>query len=183
MGTPWPDLPSGTALMVVKLDPNGAEVATYLGVVIDAGAPAPWVVVQAEWVNREYNLDGLLFITGDTLHEFFSPDDCFNVFSIFSSEGQLRGWYANVTHPTRLDTSTDPITLFWHDLYIDVIALPNGPVVVRDEDELDASGLRERDPDLYHHIFSVRDEVVDRARTRTFPFHESDIEATTPNQG
>src|SRR4051812_15170791 len=129
----WPDLPPGTALIVVKLDPDGIEVARYPGVVIDVGVPSPWVAVQAQWVSREYNLDGLLFVLGDTLHEFFSSEDRFNVFSVFTPKGQLRGWYANVTYPSRIDPSTEPQTLYWHDLYIDVIALPDGRVVVRDE--------------------------------------------------
>ena len=175
MGEVWPDLPPGTALTVVKLDPDGTEVARYLGLVFDAGAPAPWVAVQAHWVSREYNLDGLLFIFGDTLHEFFSPEDRFNVFAVFSPEGQLRGWYANVTHPTRLDRSTDPFTLIWHDLYIDIIALPDGRIVVRDEDELEASGICERRPDLYLEIVSMRDELIERARAREYPFHETDL--------
>jgi protein associated with RNAse G/E len=182
MGEAWPDLPPGTALTVVKLDPEGIEVARYPGVVIEAGAPAPWAAVQAQWVSREYDLDGLLFAVGDTLHEFFSPGDRFNVFAVFSPEGRLRGWYANVTYPSRLDPLSEPKTLYWHDLYIDIIALPDGRVVVRDEDELNDSGLREREPELYREIVSVREELIERVRAREFPFHESDFIVSTPRQ-
>src|SRR4051794_30960678 len=122
----WPRIAAGTPLIIVKLDPNGREVTRYPGVVIHAGESEPWVAAQAVWVSREYDLNGLKFIAGDTLHEFFSPTDWFNLFSVFSPEGQLRGWYANVTYPTRLDAASDPFTLFWHDLYIDVIGLPDG---------------------------------------------------------
>jgi predicted RNA-binding protein associated with RNAse of E/G family len=172
----WPKLPPGTELILAKVDPDGAEVTRYPGVVIDVAAPAPWVAVRATWANREYNLDGLKFVTGDRLHEFFSPKHCFNVFSVFSPEGELRGWYANVTHPSRLDTANRPMTLSWHDLYIDVIALPDGRISVRDENELAASSLAEREPALHRQITRTRDELLSRAKTRAFPFHETEID-------
>jgi hypothetical protein len=181
MGEVWPELPPGTALTVIKLDPDGQEVARYPGVVIEAEALSPWVAVQATWVSREHDLDGLLFIAGDMLHEFFSPNHRFNVFAVFAPDGQLRGWYANVTYPSRLDATTHPMTLIWHDLYIDVVALPGGRVVVRDEDELEESGLRETDRELYDAIRATRDEILALARQRAFPFHEADIVTATPH--
>jgi hypothetical protein len=168
----WPDLPIGTELRIVKLAPEGDEVTTYPGWVIEAGAPAPWIAIRADWVRRVVELDGLHFIPGDRLHEFFSPVDRFNLFSVWSPEGELRGWYANVTHPTRLDTTTNPITLYWHDLYLDVIGLPDGRMAVRDEDELTESGLENGDPYLHALIGQTRDELVRRFRCREFPFHE-----------
>jgi hypothetical protein len=171
----WPTLPAGTELRIVKLAPEGHEVTSYPGHVIDIEAPAPWIAARAEWVIRQIELDGLRFVPGDRLHELFSPDDYFNIFSIWSPEGELRGWYANVTHPTTIDTSTQPATLYWHDLYIDVIALPDGSVVVRDEDELAASGLAERDPALHAAILQARDELLRRFDERSFPFHEGRI--------
>ncbi len=169
----WPQLAAGTPLTIVKLDPAGCEVTRYPGVVIDAGEPHPWVPVQARWVSRDYDLNGLLFIAGDTLHEFFSPADWFNVFSVFTPEGQLRGWYANVTFPARLDIESEPATLFWHDLYIDVVGLPVGRLVVRDEDELDQAGLETTDPELHAKIVAMRDEIMRRCMARDFPFHET----------
>lgn len=168
----WPAIPLGTTLRIVKLAPDGSEVTSYPGVTIDAGAPRPWLALRATWVSREHNLDGLRFVPGDTLHEFFSPHHPFNLFSVFAPDGALRGWYANVTYPSRLNTSTDPFSLFWHDLYVDVVALPAGTVVVRDEDELAAAGLLDSDPALHAEILAARDEVLRRYSAREFPFHE-----------
>ena len=170
---PWPLLPLGTTLRIVKLSPEGEAVATYPGVVIEAGAPSPWVALRATWVSRQHNLDGLLFVPADTLHEFFSPAHRFNVFSVFAPDGTLRGWYANVTYPSRLDTTTDPLTLFWHDLYVDVVALPDGAVVVRDEDELEEAGLLTSNPGLHAEILAARNELLRRFEGREFPFHET----------
>jgi hypothetical protein len=170
--TAWPPLPPGTALTIVKLAPDGSEVTRYAGEVIEAGAMSPWIAVRATWVSREYNLNGLRFVQGDTLHEFFSPVHPFNVFSIFSATGTLRGWYANVTYPARLDLTTTPPTLTWHDLYVDVVALPDGTVAVRDEDELAGARLAESDPLLHQMIVEARDEILRRIHAHVFPFHE-----------
>jgi len=168
----WSDLVPGAQLTIVKLMPEGQEAARYPGEVIEAGAAAPWIAVRAIWTFREYNLDGLRFCKGDTLHEFFSPEHPFNVFSVYAPDGTLRGWYANVTYPARLDPTTAPPTLYWHDLYIDVVALPDGSVAVRDEDELEDARLAERDPDVYRMITGARDELLRLVAARAVPFHE-----------
>lgn len=172
--TSWPPLPPGTALTVVKRAPDGAEVTRYRGAVIEAGAPPPWLAVAATWTSRHAHLDGLDFIPGDTLHEFFSPTDPFNLFAVFSPEHRPRGWYANVTHPATLDPGTDPPTLTWYDLYVDLVALPDGTATVRDEDELLESGLATADPALHALILATRDELLRRFETRAFPFHEGE---------
>ena len=168
----WPSIGPGVALTVVKLAPDGGEAARYPGVVMAAGAPAPWLAVSARWLNPRVDLDGLAFITGDTLREYFSPAHRFNAFAVFAPDGHLRGWYANVTHPTRLDFATDPPTLTWHDLYLDVVALPDGTVTVRDEDELEAAAVAAHEPALHATILAARDEILRRVARRAFPFHE-----------
>jgi hypothetical protein len=170
--TAWPSLPPGTALTIVKLAPDGSEVTRYPGEVFEAGAPPPWVAVQASWVSREYDLNGLRFVKGDTLHEFFSPQHPFNVFSVFSASGSLRGWYANVTYPTQLDLATTPPTLTWHDLYVDIVALPDGTVAIRDEDELAAACLAATNPAVFQMIVEAKEEILRRISERAFPFHE-----------
>ncbi len=174
----WPDLPPGTALTVVKLAPDRSEVTRYPGSVVEAAAPPPWVAVRAIWVNRRVVLDGLAFETGDTLYEYFSPDHPFNAFAVIDPGGALRGWYANVTHPATLDPTTDPPTLTWHDLYLDLVALPDGTAVVRDEDELAEAAVAQLDPELHETIVAARDELLRRFAARTFPFNEGDVDRT-----
>ena len=168
----WPPLPPGTPLTLVKLAPDGSEVTRYPGTVVEVGTPAPWLAVRARWVNAPVDLDGLTFHTGDELREFFSPRDPFNVFAVYSPRGDLRGWYANVTHPTTLDPTTNPPTLTWHDLYLDVVALPDGAVTVRDEDELVEADLAARDPALHEAVVGVLHEVLQRLDIGEFPFEE-----------
>jgi hypothetical protein len=53
-----------------------------------------------------------------------------------------------------------------------LIALPNGVYVVRDEDELEESGLATSDPALHKLILDTRDELIRLFEHRAFPFHE-----------
>jgi hypothetical protein len=69
----WPTLEPGRPVAILKRHPDGREATRYPGVVMASGAPAPWVAVEAAWVRDVVEMDGLRFVPGDTLHEFFSP--------------------------------------------------------------------------------------------------------------
>lgn len=168
----WPILPPGTAVVVVKLAPDGGEVTRYPAVVREGGSPRPWLAVEARWTGARVELDGLVFAPGDTLWEYFSPIDPFNVFALFAPDGRLKGWYANATHPTTLVVDAEPPRVVWHDLYLDVVGLADGSAAVRDEDELAEAGVADRDPVLFAAILAARDELLDRLERRRFPFHD-----------
>ena len=89
---------------------------------------------------------------------------------VYAPDGTRRGWYANVTFPSAMDPTTSRPTLFWHDLYLDVIALPDGTILIRDEDELDDAGLAQSDPDLHRAIIAAKDELVRRFGAGEMPF-------------
>ena len=171
---PAPDLPRlepGTRLEIVKLDPAGAQIVTYPGVVLPNPDQPDWVVTEARWINRTVDLDGLVFHTGDRLVESFSAVQPYNCFAVHDPETDaLRGWYANITYPVRVDLTTDPVRLIWHDLYLDVIGNPDGVMSLRDEDELDESGLAASDPALHRAIVEAAAYVMTHMRQRGFPF-------------
>lgn len=171
----WLSFPPGTQLTIVKLAPDGSETTRYEGHIVAESVPAPWLALGATWVRDPVHLDGLDFVPGDTLLEYFSPAHWFNVFAVYAPDGVHRGWYGNVTYPATLDPRTDPPTLTWHDLFIDIILLPTGELTVRDEDELetDASGVIRADPKLHGTILETRAELIRRAQARLFPFHEA----------
>lgn len=169
-GAPASPLPPGTTVAVTKLNPLGEAVTTYAATVVDVGAPAPWLALEARWTFRVVETHGLAFHPGDRLVEYFSPDHPYDAFAVFAPDGALRGWYANVTHPTMFDPRRDPPSVVWHDLYLDVVMLPGGEPVLLDEDELDASGLRARDPRLDGRIRAAADQLLGLARAGRFPF-------------
>lgn len=168
----WPAFEPGRPISILKRHPDGREATSYPGIVMASDAPGPWVAIRAEWVRDIVELDGLRFVPGDTLHELFSPAHPFNAFAVISPEGTIRGWYANVTHPATLDTTTDPWTLTWHDLYLDLIGLPDGGYTIRDEDELAQADLLSSDPVLHDAILAAGTELVARFERRAVPFHE-----------
>ena len=163
----------GDVLSVVKLAPDGTEVARYPGTVVTRPGAGGWVEVQAVWTYGRIDVDGLIFEPGDELHEWFSPSADFNAFALHAPTEAFKGWYANVTYPARLDIETVPPTLAWHDLYVDVIVLPDGTTTVCDEDELAASGIASRDPRLHRRILRARDEILRRHDHRLTPFGTS----------
>jgi hypothetical protein len=165
------ELVPGSLVTVIKLHPDGSEVTRYDAVVADEPCPDGWFAVNATWVNRTVSPHGLVFESGDTLVEYFSPDEWFNVFRVQSPQGETRGWYANVTYPTRIDRAGDAVTITWHDLYLDVIKLADGTVILCDEDELDESGVATHDPELHARIVHMGRVLVGMAERCEFPFH------------
>ena len=165
---------AGERVTVIKLEPGEREVARYPAVVASEHCPEPWFALEAVWETQRVEQGGLVFAPGDRLIEYFSPDHWFNVFRVIAGDGSLRGHYGNVTRPTRIALSDDVRTVTWHDLYLDVIRLPNGQVELCDEAELRESGLAESDPDLYRQIREVAKELMDLALSGEFPFQTPD---------
>ncbi|MBA2598430.1 MAG: DUF402 domain-containing protein [Chloroflexia bacterium] len=169
----WQDLAPGVHVTVIKLAPDGAEAARYPGEVIARGVPGSWVVIQATWTHGAISLDGLVFAPGDDLREWFSPVHRFNAFAVRAADGALKGWYANVTHLPTLQGTPDGPHLVWHDLYLDLVGLPDKTFTIRDEDELAASGLEQREPHLYALVREAHDEVIRRFSTGAVPFTDA----------
>jgi hypothetical protein len=165
----WSSLLPGAELAIVKLAPDGSEAARYQGEVVGHYRDS-WVLVLATWTNRTIDLEGLSFCPGDKLLEWFSPRHPFNAFAVYSPADQLKGWYANVTHPARLDGTQDPPVLIWHDLFLDLVGLPDGSFTVRDVDELLTSGLSDAEPELYARICEAQSELIRRFKHRLPPF-------------
>jgi hypothetical protein len=140
---------------------------------VDRAVEGDWVALQALWTYERVEIDGLTFDPGDDLIEWFSPVLPFNAFAVLSPEGVLRGWYANVTYPAFLEPAAadSPIpTLVWHDLYLDLVGLPDATFVVRDEDELAESGLAASDPLLHREIGQAAVELARRFESGDLPF-------------
>lgn len=171
--THWNELTPGRTVMVAKLAPNGHETTRYSGTVVRQEEPEQWVEIEARWTNRPVAVGGLRFEPGAILREAFSPHLPFNAFTVFDPSGNLRGWYANVTYPAKLDADQEPPLLVWHDLYLDVVAFPDGSFMLLDEDELADSGLAVRDPSLHSCIVDATGDILLRFQEGRPPFRRN----------
>jgi hypothetical protein len=158
---------AGTPIEIVKLRPDGSEAIRYPGEVIPA--PHSWIAARAPWGQRRVDLGYLVFEPNDIFLEFFSTVEPLNVFAIFSTDGLLKGWYCNVTRPSWVCDNE----VYWHDLYVDVVAYPDGADVrVLDEDELADSGVEVTDPALYRLIAKGRARLLEMIAANEYPFTE-----------
>ena len=119
-------------VIVRKLDHTGREVFAYPARVV-ARAPQA-IVLSARWDRPPMKLEYVCLETGDRWLETFYADRWYNVFVVRAADGSLKGWYANVTHPARLDAEH----LEWDDLLLDVWMNARGETLVLDEEEFDA---------------------------------------------
>jgi hypothetical protein len=164
----WANLAPGTEIEIVKLAPGGQEVTRYPGIIRAAPHNSEeWIVAEAWWTRASLNVGELLFATGDRLLEYFSPSHPYDAFAVFSPADELRGWYANVTWPSWMDLDGHQPVLYWHDLYVDLIALPDGAHTVLDEDELAAAPIA---ADIRAMVQTERDELIRRFKNRELPF-------------
>lgn len=172
--TRWPELVPGTEVTIVKRSAKhgGEERARYPATVVASDLPAPWVVFETQWTMGRHDQGLLVFENGDVLREIFSPIHPYDVFAVYRSDGELKGWYGNVTWPAFFAPDAEELTLVWYDLYVDIVATPDGRVVVEDEDELADSGLATSDPELHGRILAARDELLVRFRAGRPPFED-----------
>jgi hypothetical protein len=146
--------PAEHPLTIVKLDPVGRVVARYPGTIHPAALG--WIAIVADWQLGTVEVGPLRFEPGDRLIEYFSFVEPINAFALFAP-----------ACPAYLVERT----LFWRDLYIDIIGAPDGQITVLDEEELEESQLSQRDPEGYACILAARDRLLTALRTRAYPFH------------
>lgn len=157
---------TGTTLTIVKEQLDGSVAARYPAEVV--GAHAGWLVARASWGRPRADLGYLVFEPEDVFIEYFALSLPVNAFAIYDAAGQFKGWYCNVAE-NRLHGDT----LTWRDQILDLIVYPNGDQRALDEDELDDSGLAERDPARYRDIRRGLDWLRSAAARGVYPFSEA----------
>lgn len=152
-------------ITIVKLRADGSETTRYPGELL--ADVAGWWLARAQWDHGRLDLDYLVFDPGDPFLEYFARDELVNAFAVHAASGHLKGWYCNVAH-----NWLDGDTLYWRDLYLDLIVYPDGRQLVLDEDELAASGLAERDPALHQRVVDALSWLQRAAEAHAYPFSD-----------
>ncbi len=118
-----------TDVTVRKLDHSGQELLSYSGRVLDR--PDQAIVLETGWGRDALDLGFVVLRPGDRWTEYFYADRWYNVFRIQDSEGDLKGWYCNITRPARI-TEREVAA---EDLALDLWVAADGEILVLDEEE------------------------------------------------
>lgn len=120
------------------------------------------VTVRAEWAGAGVRDFGFVrFEPGDVFTEHYRRDGWYSVKEVRTADGTLKGWYCDITRPATV--TGDRITV--EDLDLDLWVSADRSLVLRlDQDEFEASGLKERDPEAAAQAVAALDELEARAR-------------------
>ena len=126
-------------MRIYKCDHRGERRVGYEGELIAHDGPR--ITLRARWALPARALPFVTLEPGDVFIETFYTDRWYNVFEIHGPDGALKGWYADICRPARLEDGA----LSWDDLALDVWMAPNGTMQILDQEEF-AQVLRELPP-------------------------------------
>ncbi len=116
-------------IQVHKLDYQGKETWRWSGKLAERRNGV--MVVDAVFNGKTRDLGYMKLENTDLYHEFYYKDRWFNIFQVFRSDGQLKGWYCNICQPARF--AGDDV--YFVDMVLDVFVYPDGRPLVLDEVE------------------------------------------------
>jgi predicted RNA-binding protein associated with RNAse of E/G family len=128
--------------VAVSLVKAGREKLRYQAAVLaDDGTH---IVVRAPYAGDEpHDLGYTVFDLGDVFTEHYWRDRWYSIKEVRTADGDVKGWYCDVTRPARVR----PDTIVSDDLDLDLWLSGDGREILRlDEDEFLASGLATADP-------------------------------------
>lgn len=131
-----------------------------------------YACVRAIWTRPAVDLGYMQFTPGDVLDEHFYADEWYCIFAVFRSDGQLRGWYCNVTRPALITSST--ITSI--DLELDLFVSPDRIATLRlDIDEFEAQAYQHHNPQTYNAGYAALAQLETMARSHQPPFNRIEM--------
>ena len=123
-------LQSAPPLRVVKLGYDRSRIFAWDGHLLER--TAEYVLLAGYFSRLRRDLGYVVLERGDLFLEWYYFGRWYNVFQIYSSTGELKGWYCNVGMPPELVGDDE---LHYVDLALDVFVYPDGRHLVLDEDE------------------------------------------------
>ncbi|WP_376790862.1 DUF402 domain-containing protein [Thermoflexus sp.] len=167
MGSGLSEAGTGSRIQVRRLTPDGALRVTYAGRLLQVSPEG--LILEAYWERPALDLGYAILEPADRFVEYFFRDRWFVIYEIHHhSDDRLKGWYCDIIYPPRISECEVEI----RDLALDLFVTPAGEVLVLDEEEFEALGLRERDPAAYSAARSALQELLERIHRREPPFHQ-----------
>ena len=146
---------------VRKLDHAGREIAVYRGRVISRDEMR--LLLRTVWSRPDLDMGFVVLETGDGWTEYHFPGRWYNIFEMRTANGELKGWYCNITRPPVV--IEDEIRA--EDLALDLWVAPDGVVDLLDEDEYAELDLTEAEADAVERALAELQSMVGE---RTPPF-------------
>ena len=162
----WIAMHAGQVVTIEKAEfGSDKAVLSYPGVVVPFDR-SDWLAFEAKWTMTDVDVDGVKFITGGKILEYFSASKRFNIFQVYAPNGEFSGIYANITAPTTLslDDVGQPV-ITWEDHWLDAVKLPDGTIKILDEYEYESTGIPQSDPELHRQIMAALDELLEELRS------------------
>ncbi|MFG3498333.1 DUF402 domain-containing protein [Streptomyces sp. NPDC047928] len=148
-----------TVVDVVLVKAGRTKIRYPADVVADDGTR---ITVRAAWAGDGVRDFGFVrFEPGDVFEEDYWRDRWYAVKEVRAADGTLKGWYCDITRPASVTASEVVV----EDLDLDLWVSADGTEVLRlDEDEFEASGLADRDPEAAARAREALDELEALAR-------------------
>ncbi|HEY71258.1 MAG TPA: DUF402 domain-containing protein [Anaerolineae bacterium] len=150
-------------IIVHKLDADGNEVLCYEGMILAQDEIS--LTLEAHFDQKDISFHGLDLRQGDRFVEIYYTDRWYNVLALYDVDGgDFKGWYCNITRPARVETGH----VYYEDLALDLIVLPDGDWLVLDEEQFAELDLQ---PDERQCAQEGHEELKTLVTRRQAPFH------------
>ncbi|MBZ4020309.1 DUF402 domain-containing protein [Streptomyces purpurogeneiscleroticus] len=130
------------------------------------------ISVTAPWAAPGVRDFGFVrFEPGDVFIEHYWRDRWYAVKEVRDGSGVLKGWYCDITRPSVVRQPAEgPAEILVEDLELDLWVSADGNEILRlDEDEFEASGHAESDPEAARQAVAALDELERLAKNGTLP--------------
>jgi hypothetical protein len=123
-------------ITVTKVGHHGRAVISYPGDLVYADEAH--LVARCLWTeSTTLDLGPFALQPGDIFIENYYSERWFNIFAIYDRLGRIKGWYCNITRLIELADNE----IRWHDLALDLLVLPDGRQILKDEADFDQLDL------------------------------------------
>lgn len=147
---------------VIKKDAYGNVKWQYQAEPVQGGDT--WLLLQAYFDIDDRDDGYFVWQKGDLFYEWYFTDRWYNINKIHDRHtGEVRGWYVNITRPSRWDANT----LEWEDLELDVFVYPDGDLILKDEEAFNALRISAEEHNL---AIAAMNEIFTMAMQGIAPF-------------
>ena len=121
--------------------------------------------LQIDEVNRPFMAgETCLADNGYSEIEFLPDNENWRLSAMYDNHGNIIEWYFDITRENAVDEDGNP---YCDDLYLDVALMPDGQILVFDEDELqnalDDGDITQQESDMAHRVLSelIEKKIID----------------------